>query len=324
MNRKLNLDELMDAVFSDKKEFTELVEALLEISKIYQIPEDEKKKRRSEAKSFLRVAEEDFESAKILYKAGVYSAAIYHLQQSVEKFVKAYVLLLFGLGKKEIRDYVSHDSPKAFLRLLDKFKRILNPTLLIAEKAHLLDTKIPEVSDQDIRKLESLIKKNKEHIAKMSSKEIENLITLGYRLIEILESRKNQEMIKDKLIEILVAFREDLGEIETSKKDQNEVDESIAFIDQTIEKIRNTDVILGDYSKMPALYILSLITYPHATSARYPSEALSPDEYDENLGIVQCFDKIAMLLNEVVSSWKVSLEQDKILDQEEIIEKEEV
>lgn len=218
MNREFSLDEFMDVISSDKRRFSELIEAVSEISKINQIPEDEEKIRWSEAKSFFETAEYDFKSAKILYAAGLYSTAVYHLQQAVEESVKAYMLMFFGLNKKEIKNYVSHDSPKAFLKLLDKFKRILKPVLLLAKQAPFFDTWIPEVSDQNIRKLESSVKRNKEHIAKMGSKEIKNLITLGYRLIEVLEGQKDQEMIKDKLIETLVAIKKEFDEIDVVRK----------------------------------------------------------------------------------------------------------
>lgn len=104
-----------------------------------------------------------------------------------------------------------------------------------------------------------------------------------------------------------------------SGKDQSEMDKVIGLIDQTIEKIKREDVILGCYSKISSLYILSLITYPHATSARYPSRVMPLGKYDENLGIVQCFDKISGLLDKVVSSLKLSLAEDKVLDYENCV-----
>jgi hypothetical protein len=41
---------------------------------------------------FLNCAKEDFESAKILYGHEIYSLAIYHLQQCVEKIWKSFLL----------------------------------------------------------------------------------------------------------------------------------------------------------------------------------------------------------------------------------------
>jgi hypothetical protein len=306
MNGELSIDEFMNAAFSEEGEFLKFIEAASETLKIYQIPEDEKKMRQLEAKSFLGAAEEDFKSAKILYESEIYSAAIYHLQQAVEKFVKAYMLMVFGLTKKEIRDYVGHDSPKAFLKLLDKFKKVLNPALLLTGKAHSFNDQVPKISDQDIHKIENLIKTNRGHIAKMSSKEIEHLITLAYELNEILDNPKNQEMIKDSIISAFEALIKNPNKIGASVKDRKEI----------IKMIENTDITFKDHSKIPVLYLLSIITYPHVTFARYPNKILSPDKYDKTLGIVQCFDKIADLLDKMVTSWKVSLEQDKIVDRD--------
>jgi hypothetical protein len=82
--------------------------------------------------------------------------------------------MFFEFNKKEIINYIGHDTPKAFLRLLDKFKKILEPILSLNKKPHILDIRIAKVSDQDIREFEGLIKKseNKEQIAKMGSNDV--------------------------------------------------------------------------------------------------------------------------------------------------------
>ena len=308
MGQKLNLNKssinaVMDAISSNEKEFEEFIKAeLTEISKIKvsedeKISEDEKKCRKLKAKSFIEFAEQDFTSAKILYKSGVYSTAIYHLQQTVEKFVKAYMLMFFKFNKKEIY-YIGHDTPKAFLKLLDKFKKILEPILSFNKKAHILNTRIAKVSDQDIREFEGLIKKseNKEQIAKMGSKDVKKLITLAeklmnlsYKLIDALKDHKNQEIIITEVKKSFVDIASDKDQWKNSE------------VDTSVDKmIKNINI---EYFKIPTLYILSTITYPHATLARYPNKTFLCDNYDKNLGIVKYFDKIVNLLDKLVAPY---------------------
>jgi len=152
----------------------------------------------------------------------------------------------------------------------------------------------------------------------MNSEDIDNKINLAYKSLDIYENQVNQEIIKAKVADFLATFRQELTEIEVSNRDQRRISEAIAIIDRVREKLDGTFFItLRHHSKISALYILSLITYPHVSFARYPNNFLPPDKYDMNLGIVQCFSKITDLLDKIVNSWKIDLLQDKTLNQGE-------
>lgn len=307
MEHGLTFNKIFEHISSDEKEFIKLLEAVSDLSKFRDISEEEEERRISETKGFIEAAEYDLKSSKILYNSKIYPTAIYHLQQAVEKYVKAYMINFFVLNIKEIRD-VGHDSPKAFLKLLNKFKNIFNLSISIAEKAYLFDSKIQKISMENIHNLENSIKNNKEQVAKMNSAEIENMISLAYN---ILESQKNQETMRAKLIESLGAFRKELEkEIEESGKEEKWLSEAIAVVDKMVTNSDNTFENYSKYSNISALYIISILTYPHASFARYSNKILPPHKYDETLGIVQCFSKIVELLEKILEPWKIQLLQE--------------
>src|SRR3972149_1406331 len=266
MEKKLTFNDIARHIFSDEKEFIKFTKAVSEITKFYEIPEEEEKGRLLDAKSFIEAAEGDLKSAKILYESGIYPTAIYHLQQAVEKFVKAYMIQYFVMNKKDIEHYVKHDSPKAFFRLIERFKNILSINFSILEKADIFDSQIPKISIQEAHHLENALKVSKQQIAKMNSKDIDNKINLAYKSLDIYENQGNQEIIKAKVADFLATFRQELTEIEVSNRDQRRISEAIAIIDKVREKLDGTFFItLRHHSNISALYILSLITYPHVT-----------------------------------------------------------
>jgi len=56
------------------------------------------------AKKYLEIAEKDLEVSKFLYDKGYYPISIYHLQQSIEKLVK-YYLLKIGMNMERFKEY---------------------------------------------------------------------------------------------------------------------------------------------------------------------------------------------------------------------------
>lgn len=61
---------------------------------------------------FLDEAERDIRSCRALYSRRIYSHAVYHLQQAVEKAMKGYCI---GLGMLSLKDIKSHDTPYLLL-----------------------------------------------------------------------------------------------------------------------------------------------------------------------------------------------------------------
>ncbi len=92
MEKKLTINDITSHIFSDEKELSKFTKAVSELTKFYEIPEEDEKRRLLDAKDFIEVADDDLKSAKILYGSGAYRTAIYSLSQAVEKTIKAYMI----------------------------------------------------------------------------------------------------------------------------------------------------------------------------------------------------------------------------------------
>lgn len=69
---------------------------------------------------FYKAAINDFKSARILYDNHQYSSAIFHTQQSIEKFSKAFGLLNGIVKLDKLKDDIGHNTEKIFRRPINK------------------------------------------------------------------------------------------------------------------------------------------------------------------------------------------------------------
>ena len=67
---------------------------------------------------FLHEAKRDTISCRLLYSKKAYAHAVYHLQQSVEKAVKGYVLIEGFYHANEIKEITTHESPLVIIKAL--------------------------------------------------------------------------------------------------------------------------------------------------------------------------------------------------------------
>jgi len=76
------------------------------------------------AQKLIKCARIDYEVSKVLFKQKKkeYSAILYHLQQTIEKLVKAETILRKSIDINELKE-VSHKSPKVFMIGLEKAMR---------------------------------------------------------------------------------------------------------------------------------------------------------------------------------------------------------
>ena len=144
-----------------------------------------------------------------------------------------------------------------------------------------------------------MVNKNRKQIAEMSSEEIRDFINLTVKLKKVLESKETREEVA----RYLARLKKELDKMEASDEfDKDITSKIIAAIDRISESLEESFKL---YSNFLILYMLSIITYPHATFARYPNKILPPERYGENLGIVQYFSEIADLLGEVINSREI-------------------
>ena len=80
------------------------------------------------ALDYSKIAKADYKAAAILYKKGLYAQAVYNLQQSIEKSVKSFGLMVGIIKPTDLRD-VSHDSVYALLIRMDSLAEYLGKSV---------------------------------------------------------------------------------------------------------------------------------------------------------------------------------------------------
>ena len=82
--------------------------------------EQDKKSRGADPIRLVRIAQRDFEAAKVLFEKNLYANAVYTLHQSIEKAAKA-ILIKLGLIRieEELRKRIGHEVSRNVLKLLE-------------------------------------------------------------------------------------------------------------------------------------------------------------------------------------------------------------
>lgn len=131
------------------------------------------RKNHSLEKKFISNAGKDLESCRILYRKGVYSLALYHLQQAIEKTTKAWVLYLGVISEDELRK-IGHKTPRAFLKLLDQ-SEIGKMTYSLVQ---ISNVKIPK----DTTRFRNLVESEGVDVARMDYKSIKMLLDVLHQM----------------------------------------------------------------------------------------------------------------------------------------------
>jgi len=263
----------------------------------------------------LFVARQDFEASKALYEKKLYSQSVYHLQQCVEKITKAFglwsgfieekelyprkkkenflikILRKAGFYKKE--EYIGHISPKVFVLLLRK-KFIKKYTSLLSSQIKNNGIKqLIKNYNNELKNLEKSINKTQK-LATLSNEDISKFLEVSNTYLNILE-----KIDKRKLNSLLLRFRMGI----TSRLEGESLFNILDMINKGFIKIENKmEHIFRGCSALIFLYPLSIITYPHFTYTRYPTNKLKPQDYNENLGIITLLPEIIMHVGKVIEN----------------------
>ncbi len=246
-------------------------------------------------KEFLTKAEADMKASMALYKMKDYANSTYHLQQAIEKMVKALALKFFPLKYHSIIN-TRHNSPEIYLILFKEPS--LNSLLRHLQSLNMfvsLDFAKLGIIDETI----SNSRKNefKSSIAKLSSSEISALLDFSNFFIQQWNMTDSSQILRSfygndfetSIKEISKDLTSDYPEIES----QFENVDWKGILYGTIKDIDKSLINLILIS-IP-LYILSIITYPHEAFTRYPSEQceqIGHEDYNTELGIVQEYERI--------------------------------
>lgn len=209
----------------------------------------------------LTMAEKDLEASKILYERERYPQATFLFQQTIEKAAKVFGILYADLSEKELKSgkTVGHNSVRVYEHTTRKFADSIKEQREAAareyEKAAEVDLELTEIMKElngDLNRLEDCARS----MADKTQMTSHNSITI-YR---------------DLSVEQLNDF------IQRNEQYENFVIEN--------RKLALTPLSDGEMVKrwdfngaLSSLYLLSLITQPHAIASRYPEGDFDPLEF---------------------------------------------
>jgi len=265
----------------------------------------------------LYIAKNDFEAAKVLYNHKLYAQSVYYLQQSVEKLTKAFGLWTGLLEEKELytkrykkslkqkflsffkirerEDVIGHVSPKTFVLLLKKrFTKEYIKLLSSQIKNNILQNKFKNI-EKEIDELEKLINK-KQKLANISKAEINEFLKASY-FYRTNFSRIDKRGMRFKLNHFRIIVTNRLQKILPFEV-FDEVNKKLENIESKVE------YVFAYLNILILLYPLAIITYPHFTYTRYPTNEIGPKDYNENLGIVSSLENIFELLDKILKEFE--------------------
>jgi hypothetical protein len=238
-------------------------------------------------RGFLRTSRDDLRAAIILYEHGIYSLAVFHLQQAVEKATKAQCLLSGIVNMKEIKK-IGHESLRGHQIIASKFSALVK---MFAEANPRLDV-VPRLDElmEDGKRIE---------VAKLSSAEIDKILSAYDAQVDssMLTSLLSPERLGSALSEM------EHGRPEFGIND----DVSGKVLDLFAKR---TPTLVSGSEDLPLLFVASAITFPHSVWTRYPDGDIKPWDYDQSLGIVSRLPDLARRVEKAVKSMESQIDSD--------------
>src|SRR3989344_8748111 len=121
------------------------------------------------SRQFEDVAWTDYKAAKVLFNEKLYAPAVFHIQQAVEKGLKAYGLRFGFLTEHDLKGAgVGHKTPMVFIKFLMSSK--------IKDIIRALDPPSIEDADEDLKKWKILIERPND-LARIPKTEMHHVLT---------------------------------------------------------------------------------------------------------------------------------------------------
>lgn len=255
-------------------------------------------------KEFLKIANKDLKSSKILYEHHLYPQAMFYFSQSVEKANKALALTTGNYTEQYIKK-IRHDSTiihkNAIIETKNRYQNLLRnldelPDLKNLEFLTNLDFQ-GEINKCDIALRNfSDIKSENLSLVFMPKQEIdtrlEEIQSTEYEIEEGISDIGNFELTEEMWNEQKDEITKQLSNL-NSKDLALHIEEEYSNSNLTLQEIE--DVIKNMYigflhltSILHPLYHLAIITLPHSVITRYPQDEFYPTKkYTRKLPIVR-------------------------------------
>jgi HEPN domain-containing protein len=241
---------------------------------------------KSIAKVFLKKAREDVETAGILYQKGVYSLALFHLQQAVEKTGKA-ILYLHGVYSAK-----SHSTIEVYELWYDAIWKETQRKASEGSRDYptynnrIIASAATRTTQIFIRVVDRRYKEQPELFSVLfgKSKFKWSMNKVNANLTRYFDKRQNK---------IRKLSKDDIQELLSDTKSILNADLAIELAPEFRELLESTEMI----------FALTLITVPHEQTTRYPSNDGSILKYDKGVGIIQEFQNLLKEIDAINKLW---------------------
>ena len=207
------------------------------------------------ARKYLAAGEADYRVVNLLFQQGELALSVYHIQQAIEKAMKAFCL---SVGDVTIGELLTHRTPQPLLKIIGE-----RPGSEMISVLNSLGNRDYKTAITQVKKL---VNSGQQQLAKLPMKSsarvrgIEVLIKVADALLT------THPLLEQKEKEVKTIFAEYLPEYKESI-----VTYSLVKFGQAAGQC----------------YILGVLTFPHESYTRYPGGFLEPQDYTQEIGIVQ-------------------------------------
>jgi len=233
------------------------------------------------ARSFIRSAEMDSKASAILFKEGIFALSVFHIQQSVEKLCKAYLLTYGVVDMEYLKKEIGHNSPLIFTKMVEIMFDFIP---IIKQASPEMNTDIAGISNLVIDVNKSL--RNKNELPQIVKPTYNNIIDAFEKFDTFLTITFSDGIPALKLVMNLLLRP---SRIDDWDKSDPEID---GLVNSSIEKVSNNF----------SLIILAILTFPHEQCTRYPDMKPCPDDYTSDFGIVRSIPIILERIGKVQTS----------------------
>lgn len=241
------------------------------------------------AKEWFNIAKDDISVSKLLLENKHYAASVYHLQQAFEKLSKCYFILSGRMTPEQVNGHKF---------VLNRLKKEINDEYIntFLELSKSISAKPVDISSGE--KSLKVIEKTEDELRLIKYTDIEKIIS---KITDIETKLLNDRFIKDtekklKKRKFRKGLRHIIFKITNFRTSYSQVDE---LIDTKQVKLYLMSSVIGI-----KLNFLSLITYVHFNTPRYPSDRYSNvtySDYTDSLGIVKGTTSFIEIFNNICS-----------------------
>jgi len=228
----------------------------------------------SNARRFYEMSEADLKAAEILFDRGLYFLAIFHMQQSVEKMVKSFLLILGIKTVKEIKK-LGHRMPEIWKEILElceyfhEYIKIMEGWL--PEDAVINYMARIETSKNRVKDWSTEAGTKKLLAISRDEKKLKNILMTADKVYQELEQISRRPIKFNRLNEIKI-FPTELRQFHALISSLEPKDREHVF--NIIFKGVGTGVL-----SFPHLLSFAIVFYPHSSLSRYPDENWDPASF---------------------------------------------